>query len=81
MIQPPMDLPDDATRTEILYAAICADNFSDWLLLEATFWRERAHDLFDQVDDLMEKQQLVMKHGRGLPVREGRHYERALLTE
>jgi hypothetical protein len=81
MIEPPMDLPDNATRTEILYAAICADNFCDWLLLEATIWRERAHELFDQVDDLMEKQKFVMKNGRGLPVREGAQYERSLLTE
>lgn len=80
-IEPVMDLPANASRTEILHAAISADNFSDWLLVEATIWRERAHELFDQVDDLMEKQVEVMKHGRGLQVREGRHYERALLTE
>lgn len=81
MIQPPMDLPEDATRTEILYAAICADNFCDWLLVEATIWRERAHELYDQVDDLMEKQKAVMQNGRGLPVRDGRCYERVPLTE
>jgi len=69
-MEPIMDLPRNATKTEVLHAAISADNFSDWLLVEAMIWRERAHDLFDQVDDVMEKQKLVMSHGRGLPVRE-----------
>lgn len=81
-LEPVMDLPEGASRTEILHAAISADNFSDWLLVEATIWRERAHELFDQVDDLLEKQQEVMKNGRGLPVRDyERRYERAVLTE
>jgi hypothetical protein len=69
-IEPVMDLPENASKTEVLHAAISADNFSDWLLVEALIWRERAHDLFDQVDDIMEKQKQVMSHGRGLPVRE-----------
>jgi hypothetical protein len=69
-MEPVMDLPRNASRTEVLHAAISADNYSDWLLVEATIWRERAHDLFDQVDDLMEKQKAVMSHGRGLPIRE-----------
>lgn len=68
--EPVMDLPRNATKTEVLHAAISADNFSDWLMVEAMIWRERAHDLFDQVDDIMEKQKQVMAHGRGLGVRE-----------
>ena len=70
--EPVMDLPANASKTEVLHAAISADNFSDWLLVEATIWRERAHDLFDQVDDIMEKQKQVMSNGRGLGVRERR---------
>jgi hypothetical protein len=70
--EPVMDLPVNASKTEVLHAAISADTFSDWLLVEATIWRERAHDLFDQVDDIMEKQKQVMSHGRGLRVRDGR---------
>lgn len=71
-MEPVMELPRNATRTEVLHAAISADNFSDWLMVEATIWRERAHDLFDQVDDLLEKQKSVMAHGRGPAVREVR---------
>lgn len=71
-MEPVMDLPRNATRTEVLHAAISADNFSDWLMVEAMIWRERAHDLFDQVDDLLEKQKSIMAHGRGPAVREVR---------
>lgn len=49
---PEIEIPEQPTLTQVLYAAACADNYSDHLLVEATLWREKAHDLYDQADAL-----------------------------
>lgn len=64
MNEPRIDLPQNPSKTHILHAAICADNYSDWLLVEATRWRELSHDLYDQVDDITEKAKEMHQYER-----------------
>jgi hypothetical protein len=49
---PIIELPQNPTLTQVLYAAIAADNYSDKLMVEALIWRERSHDLFTKVDEM-----------------------------
>jgi hypothetical protein len=50
-----IELPENPTRTQVLYAALCASNHSDRLLVEALQWRELSHELFEQVDEMKGK--------------------------
>jgi hypothetical protein len=55
MNEPIIELPERPTKTQVLHAAICADNHCDRLMVEALRWRERAHDLFDLADEMQGK--------------------------
>jgi hypothetical protein len=55
MADPILELPQNPTRTQVLHAAISADNHCDRLMVEALQWRERAHDLFDLADEMQGK--------------------------
>lgn len=62
MNEPRIELPEHPSKTQILHAAMCAGNYSDRLLVEATKWREISHELYDQVDDICEKQKRFHNH-------------------
>lgn len=59
MIGPPpiIELPEHPSTTQLIHAAISADNYCDKLMVEALQWRERAHDLFSRVDEMQEDRQ------------------------
>lgn len=64
MDEPRIDAPEDLSKTEILYAALCASTRSDRLMIEAQQWREISHDLFERVDDITEKAKVMHRYER-----------------
>ena len=55
MFEPVIRLPENPTKNQVLYAALCASNYSDQLMGEALKWREKSHELYEKVDEICEK--------------------------